>query len=406
MMKFAGYTHLMLSAQQKVHISVSCRLPGTPPGDQFLARRRKSGGRYGKINLAPRVKTFAWRLIRRALATGARASKFSKHIAKECSRCGMLETDSHLLFHCPFAKAVWFSSSVGLKTDAFDTKLYPSNIIQSILQNSQSKMSIDKIFTTLWCIWKARNDYRFNGKNWSVLQVHHAANALLSCSIEDQTTACSVAFFHAGPKAYVQAKPISRQETTPSPGTTVKDTSNIPGPIIFTDAAWLPGRDGQLVSAGLGIFIQFGEDRPCSQVYVSAVSPLVSSAIQAEAFGLLFATKAAEVLQIKRATFLTDNAVLAKVVASQDLLNDPGHWTIRPQLAEIAATSSFDATRTFHISRSLNFKAHHQAKLALKLQGRSLYSRCLNSASGVCLNSDVTSVCTEPECRVLFVKCC
>jgi hypothetical protein len=49
----------------------------------------------------PRVKTFAWRLIRKALVTGARDSKFSKHIAKECSRCGMLETDSIIFSPLP-----------------------------------------------------------------------------------------------------------------------------------------------------------------------------------------------------------------------------------------------------------------------------------------------------------------
>ena len=114
--------------------------------------------------LAPRVKTFAWRLIRRALATGARASKFSKHIAKECSRCGMLETDSHLFFHCTFAKAVWFSTTLGLRTDAYDTTLYPSNIIHAMLQIHQPENSVDKIFTLLWCIWKARNDFLFNKK--------------------------------------------------------------------------------------------------------------------------------------------------------------------------------------------------------------------------------------------------
>jgi hypothetical protein len=192
----------------------------------------------------------------------------------------------------------------------------------------------------------------------------------------------------------------------PSPVTTVKDTSIIPMPIIFTDAAWSQGSDGQPVSAGLGLFIQFGNDRACSQVYISAISPPVSSAIQAEAYGLLLAMKAAEVLQVQCATFLTDNAVLAMAAASQDLLKSPGHWMIRPQLAGIVASSFFNATRIFHISRSLNFKADHQAKLALKLGGRYSYFRCLNSPTGVCQNTDVASVFPMPECMLLYVKCC
>jgi hypothetical protein len=97
----------------------------------------------------------------------------------------MLETDSHLFFHCSFAEAVWFSLPIGLRTDAFDSILYPSLIIIDMLQTAQSEMSIDKIFSMLWCIWKARNDHLFNKKSWSVWRVHHAATALLSSAMHE-----------------------------------------------------------------------------------------------------------------------------------------------------------------------------------------------------------------------------
>ena len=58
--------------------------------------------------MAPRVQTFSWRLLRRALPTGKRASKFSKHISENCARCGNLEDEMHMLFLCPFSKAAWF----------------------------------------------------------------------------------------------------------------------------------------------------------------------------------------------------------------------------------------------------------------------------------------------------------
>ena len=59
--------------------------------------------------MLPRVQTFAWRLLRRALATGKRAGKYSKHIKSECCRCGAEEDEMHMLFLCQFSKAVWFS---------------------------------------------------------------------------------------------------------------------------------------------------------------------------------------------------------------------------------------------------------------------------------------------------------
>jgi hypothetical protein len=66
--------------------------------------------------LAPCIKAFVWRLVRRALATGERAGNRSTKIDKHCSVCNMIENDSHLFFHCSFARAVWFSASPPLLT--------------------------------------------------------------------------------------------------------------------------------------------------------------------------------------------------------------------------------------------------------------------------------------------------
>jgi hypothetical protein len=66
--------------------------------------------------LPPFIKTFTWRLIRRALATSYRAVRFSHHIDEHCSYYGIIETDAHLFFHCDFARVVWFSATL-LRTD-------------------------------------------------------------------------------------------------------------------------------------------------------------------------------------------------------------------------------------------------------------------------------------------------
>jgi hypothetical protein len=64
--------------------------------------------------LSPNKKAFAWRLIRRAIAPGARAGSLSTKINKNCEICNALENDSHLFFQCSFARAVWFSSKTPL----------------------------------------------------------------------------------------------------------------------------------------------------------------------------------------------------------------------------------------------------------------------------------------------------
>ena len=67
--------------------------------------------------LQPRLKTFTWRLLRQALATGQRAGRFSQHIDEKCACCGNLETDNHLFFSCHFARAVWFAGTPSIRTD-------------------------------------------------------------------------------------------------------------------------------------------------------------------------------------------------------------------------------------------------------------------------------------------------
>lgn len=53
--------------------------------------------------LPPRIQTFAWRLSRKALATGERGSTLSRHIEKFCKRCGQVENELHLFFTCEYA---------------------------------------------------------------------------------------------------------------------------------------------------------------------------------------------------------------------------------------------------------------------------------------------------------------
>jgi len=57
--------------------------------------------------IPPIIKTFAWRLIRRALATTVRAGSFSIRIDMNCDYCGQEETDQYLFFTCIVPAQVW-----------------------------------------------------------------------------------------------------------------------------------------------------------------------------------------------------------------------------------------------------------------------------------------------------------
>ncbi|CAM0948523.1 unnamed protein product [Alopecurus aequalis] len=119
----------------------------------------------------------------------------------------------------------------------------------------------------------------------------------------------------------------------------------------------------------------------------------------------MLATQIAGLLQLQQATFLMDSATLTKVAAARSPILAPGHWTIRPQLAHIAASSAFDSTRIYHIPRNKNFRAHNQAKLALKLQNRTFSFRCLASGNETCLNADVMVQSPVLQCTFVLVRC-
>jgi hypothetical protein len=72
--------------------------------------------------LPPNIKAFGWRLVRKAIATGARAGNLSSKISKQCDRCNTMENDAHLFFHCSFATAVWFSSNTPIRTSMLPIK--------------------------------------------------------------------------------------------------------------------------------------------------------------------------------------------------------------------------------------------------------------------------------------------
>jgi hypothetical protein len=107
-------------------------------------------------DIIPRVKTFVWRILRKAIPSGDRASRYSKHIEKCCYHCGMPETDFHLFFLCPFVKAAWFSKPWFLRSEVLvqNANSFVA-LLLSLLSSGQSDASLTSLATFLWCLWKA-----------------------------------------------------------------------------------------------------------------------------------------------------------------------------------------------------------------------------------------------------------
>jgi hypothetical protein len=342
--------------------------------------------------MAPRVQTFAWRLLRRALPIGKRASKFSKHIKEDCSRCGGVEDEMHMLFLCAFSKAAWFSAPWFIQTEILaENHRSVSQMIQALLSSGHPHINISTLYTFLWCLWKARNDALFNKRNTNPLQVYHATNAILQgLKLEDND-------FIQGSRRVV----LMEQGLEPQ-----RDPFSLAGNIICCDAAWKNADNQEPTPAGIGIVIQIQNNQHCQQIHLAALSPAAHSPLQAEAFGLLLAAKVADLLHIEEPQFFTDCSTLEAATKATSVLNAPGHWVIRPILADIQATYAFHPSRVAHITRCFNFKAHHQARLGLRLQSTSLAFRCLSSSKTQCFCRDVLSMASVNPFTLLSVKCC
>uniref|UniRef100_A0ACD5WFD3 Uncharacterized protein n=1 Tax=Avena sativa TaxID=4498 RepID=A0ACD5WFD3_AVESA len=329
---------------------------------------------------------FAWRLLRKALPTGKRASKYSKHINENCSRCGNLEDEMHMLFLCPFSKAAWFSYLWFIKIEliAEHQRSIP-DLIQALLTSHHPQVNSTTLYTFPWSLWKARNNTLFCRKVCKPSQVFATTNAIIA----GNTMEIKEIIKGRGDEPLQ----IERQELQSF--TQIQDANTLAGNTIFCDEAWENTTRTETSQAGLGIVITMRNNHHLKELHVSALSPPASSPLQAETYGLLLATKLAHLLQVHDPHFYTDCLVLALAAREPSVFAAPGHWENRHLLAEIHTSPSFHTSRITHIRRSNNVKANHLARLALRIQNRSLLIRCLGSEASQCPARDILYVTSE-----------
>jgi hypothetical protein len=335
------------------------------------------------------------------MPTGARAGTYSKHISKLCCRCANEETDIHLFFLCPYARAAWFADPWFLKIDQMvhiNSSL--TQILQNLLNMHHPNGSMQNILTFLWCIWKARNDCLFNKKDRHPSRIIHMANSIINNM--EMTDVVQGILEHNLPtgsnhKAHPQGPTQDGEKL--EQGQTLKSDLQITGSKIYTDASWktkkIPGAQG-IISTGLGVFChlqrQNGEEKILIQASTLKKAP---SSLIAEAIGLSLGAELANKIGLHHITFLTDNLTLAKAAAANKISDKQVPWELREQIANYQKASRNIEKKVFHIPRNLNGIAHDCAKQAFR-QDKSLpIFSCSNSAHSRIGNFPIASTLSQ-----------
>ena len=129
-----------------------------------------------KMKLPMKITTFIWKLLHDSLPVLTNLIRRGIQTASRCPMCDEgEETLSHLFLQCPFARAVWYGSSLGIRTSELNhlsVKQWLLNHITAANIPVQTKRSsLQSIFTTLWTIWTHGNLVLHNGKTPSPVEV-------------------------------------------------------------------------------------------------------------------------------------------------------------------------------------------------------------------------------------------
>lgn len=127
--------------------------------------------------LALKLKFFLWKAANEGLATGENLQRRGLQQVSRCRRCNALESTSHILFHCPFAKEVW---ELGPWSDILSP--HPQDSLTSLMHESNRwknlppyGVSINLLPWICWSLWCARNQGLFQNKTSTPLQIFNSA---------------------------------------------------------------------------------------------------------------------------------------------------------------------------------------------------------------------------------------
>lgn len=258
----------------------------------------------------------------------------------------------------------------------------------------------------MWYIWKARNDQRYNRKQWIPSQIHNAVAAHLKTHTQALLTQA-----HTTTNNFAQ-RTQADQAITPLPETTHMmnryctinpamlqgptsnyqsaqhdsiqgmQTSNagpsqpvnrylvhmpvlIHGVRCYSDASLTPDNNSQTPrTAGLGIFSVNTQVQRTQTIFIKAQVSGVHSVLMAEAAALVLAAIINERLNFDNTIFLSNSQILVHFLNALDH-NNPPDWRIKPYTQMFKNTANRRHGKIVKINRTMNSTADVLAKQAL-----------------------------------------
>lgn len=115
---------------------------------------------------SPKMKTFLWSILRKAIPLGANLQKRGVVSAIACVRCNEIETEVHYFFTCPYARQVWEVVPINKAVHLAASDKFEDVVVKfrKVVCLPPSGITLNILPWIVWSLWKARNSLIFEGR--------------------------------------------------------------------------------------------------------------------------------------------------------------------------------------------------------------------------------------------------
>ena len=132
-----------------------------------------------ELNVPPKIRNFIWRAVSNILPTWDNLYRRRVAVESTCKFCRQHpETETHLLWECPFARNVW--SLAGGRVQKCINNARDFFQLFKLMQKKLTREKMEQWCTTTWTIWNARHKAYFQNVQSQSKVIYEGALELLA----------------------------------------------------------------------------------------------------------------------------------------------------------------------------------------------------------------------------------